>query len=110
VNALEDKKAENIVLLDLGPHGLKTDYVITDYFIICTGNSVRQLKALAEGVREAVKIEYDKLPYSVEGEAASGWILMDYGDIIVHLMGEEERRFYDIEGLYRHANVLLSIQ
>jgi len=49
VNALEDKKAENIVLLDLGPHGLKTDYVITDYFIICTGNSVRQLKALAEG-------------------------------------------------------------
>jgi ribosome-associated protein len=110
VNTLEDKKAENIVLLDLRPHGLKTDYAITDFFIICTGTSNRQIKALAESVREAIKTRVGKLPFAVEGEADSGWVLMDYGVIIVHIMGEEERRYYDLEGLWKDANVLLSIQ
>lgn len=110
VNTLEDKKAENIVLLDLRPHGLKTDYAITDFFVICTGTSNRQIRALAENVREAIKTRTSKLPYSVEGEADSGWVLMDYGEVIVHIMGEEERRYYDLEGLWRDAQVLLSIQ
>ncbi len=116
VDALEDKKAENILLLDLRPTGLlgqkaeHGDYTITDYFVIATGNSDRQIRALAEHVREAIKILYEKGPSSVEGEANSGWVLMDYGDIIVHIMSEEQRDFYDLEGLYRQANVLLSIQ
>jgi ribosome-associated protein len=110
VNTLEDKKAENIVLLDLRPNGLQTDYAIADFFIICTGTSNRQIKALAENVRDALKMRTDKLPFSVEGEADSGWMLMDYGNIIIHIMGEEERRYYDLEGLWRNANVLLSIQ
>lgn len=116
VDALEDKKAENILLLDLRPTGLQGqkaehgDYTITDYFVIATGNSDRQIRALAEHVREAIKILYEKGPSSVEGEANSGWVLMDYGDIIVHIMSKEQRAFYDLEGLYRQANVLLSIQ
>jgi ribosome-associated protein len=110
VNGLEDKKAENIILLDLRPRGAFGDYVVTDFFIICTGNSDRQIKALAENVREVVKILHDKLPAGVEGESDSGWVLMDYGDIIVHIMTDEKRRYYDLEGLYRQANVLLSIQ
>lgn len=110
VNGLEDKKAENILLLDLRPHGLKGDYTVTDFFIIATGNSDRQLRALADNVREVVKILYEKLPASVEGEASSGWVLMDYGVIIVHLMSADARDYYDLEGLYRSANVLLSIQ
>lgn len=61
-------------------------------------------------MREAVKTRAGKLPFSVEGEADSGWVLVDYGTIIVHIMGEEERRYYDLEGLWRNANVLLSIQ
>ncbi len=107
---MEDKKAENIVLLDITTQGLKTDYTIADLFIICTGNSDRQIKALAENVREVVKILHDKLPFSVEGNTHSGWVLMDYGDIIVHIMSEDMRSYYDLEGLYRRANVLLSIQ
>ncbi len=103
---VEDKKAENIVLLDLRP-----DTVIADFFVICNGNSDRQLKALADHVRVGVKEKYNKLPYSVEGDPGSGWVLMDYGDIIVHLFLARERLYYDLEGLWRkEANVLLSIQ
>lgn len=102
---VEDKKAEEIVLLDLRP-----DIVIADFFVICTGNSDRQIKALAEHVRESVKEQYQKLPASIEGTGESGWVLLDYGDVIVHLFHKDKRRYYDLEGLWRSAQVLLSIQ
>ena len=105
VDVVEDKKAEDIVLLDLRP-----DAIIADFFIICNGNSERQLRALADNVRESVKESYNKLPFSVEGATESGWILMDYGDIVVHIFLEEKRRYYDLEGLWRSAHVLVSIQ
>ncbi len=105
MNVVEDKKAENIVLLDLRP-----DVVIADFFVICTGNSDRQIKALIDYVREAMKEEYNRLPFSTEGVADSGWVLMDYGDVVVHIFAEEKRRYYDLEGLWRTANVLVSIQ
>ncbi len=105
VDSVEDKKAENIVLLDLRP-----DAIIADYFVICTGNSDRQLRALADGVREQVKEKYAKLPASVEGTPESGWMLMDYGDTVVHLFQEDKRRYYDLEGMWRSAHVLLQIQ
>ncbi len=65
---------------------------------------------MADGVREAIKEKYARLPVSVEGEASSGWVLMDYGDILVHIFGEEEREFYNLEGFWNQANVLVSIQ
>jgi ribosome-associated protein len=102
---VEDKKAENIVLLDLRP-----DTVIADFFVICNGNSDRQLKALIEYVREGVKEKFNKLPFSVEGSPESGWVLMDYGHVVVHVFTEQKRHYYDLEGLWRQANVLLSIQ
>ena len=105
VDSVEDKKAENIVLLDLRP-----DAIIADYFVICTGNSDRQLRALADGVREQVKEKYAKLPASIEGTPESGWMLMDYGDTVVHLFQEDKRRYYDLEGMWRSAHVLLQIQ
>ena len=105
VNVVEDKKAEDILLLDLRP-----DAIIADYFVIATGNSERQLKALTEYIREAMKEQYSKLPNSTEGTSESGWMLMDYGDIVVHLFVEEKRRYYDLEGLWRGAHVLLHIQ
>lgn len=105
VNVVEDKKAENIVLLDLGP-----DTVIADYFVIATGTSDRQLKALAEHVRQAVKEQAERLPHGMEGVAESGWVLLDYGDVVVHLFQQHERRYYDIEGFWKKANVILSIQ
>jgi ribosome-associated protein len=106
VDVVENHKAEDIVLLDLGP-----DTVIADYFVIATGTSDRQLRALADHVRESVKEKVEnRLPYGVEGSPESGWVLMDYGDVIVHLFMEEERRYYDLEGFWKKASVVLSIQ
>jgi ribosome-associated protein len=84
--------------------------VIADYFIICTGSSDRQIKALADNVREVIKEKFGKLPFGVEGRSDSGWVLMDYGDVILHIFGERERRYYNLEGIWRGANVLVSIQ
>jgi ribosome-associated protein len=93
------------VLLDLRP-----DAIIADFFIICTANSDRQLRALADHLRIAVKEQVARIA-RVEGTPESGWMLMDYGDIIVHLFLIAEREYYDLEGLWRReANVLLSIQ
>jgi ribosome-associated protein len=84
--------------------------IIADFFVLCTGNSDRQIKALADGVRAAIKEKYNRLPTSVEGKGESGWVLMDYGDVIVHIFGEDEREFYNLEGFWSQANVLVSIQ
>jgi ribosome-associated protein len=92
VNAVEDKKAENIVLLDLRP-----DAIIADFFVICSAGSDRQIRAITDSVREAVKERYKKLPVSVEGQAQSGWVLMDYGDVIVHIFGTKEREYYNLD-------------
>ncbi len=105
VNAVEDKKAEQIVLLDLRP-----DAVIADFFIICSGGSDRQIKAIGENVRDVIKERYQRRPVAVEGEATSGWMLIDYGDVIVHIFDEDTRLFYDLEGFWNQAQVLLSIQ
>jgi ribosome-associated protein len=105
VDIVEDKKAEDIILLDLRP-----DAVIADFFVICTGTSDRQLKALIDYVRVGVKEKYNSIPVAVEGESASGWVLLDYGDVILHMFLKDERRYYDLEGFWKQANVLLSIQ
>jgi ribosome-associated protein len=105
VNEVEDKKAEDIVLLDLRP-----DAIIADFFVICTGNSDRQLKALADYVRETVKENFARLPSSTEGKAESGWVLMDYGDVVVHFFLEHKRQYYNLEGLWRTAHVMVRIQ
>lgn len=65
---------------------------------------------MADGVRTAIKEKYNRLPVSVEGKSESGWVLMDYGDVLVHIFGEDEREFYNLEGFWNQANVLVSIQ
>lgn len=94
------------MLLDLRPEA-----IIADFFVLCNGTSDRQLKALVDYVREGVKEQFGKLPSSVEGTGESGWVLMDYGDTIIHLFSPEKRRYYDLEGLWRaEASILLNIQ
>lgn len=106
VDVVEDRKAEDIVLLDLRP-----DTVIADFFVIANGNSDRQLRALMDYVREDVKENLKEVPFSMAGTPESGWIVLDYGDVVVHLFSEDQRDYYDIEGLWSEAgNVLLSIQ
>jgi len=90
-----DKKAIDIVAIDLT--GL-IDY--TDYFLICTGRSDRQVKAIHDGIREGVKLETGLLPLRTEGEREKRWVLLDYGDCIVHVMVPEMRQFYALEELW----------
>lgn len=106
VNIIEEHKGEHIVLLDLRP-----DAIIADFFILADGTSDRQLRALSEYVREGVKDTYGKVPLSLEGTAESGWLLLDYGALVVHLFTQEKREYYDLHGLWsKNANILLSIQ
>ncbi len=104
---MEDKKAANIVLLNLIPEIAAN---LADYFVICTGTSDRQLKALVDHLRVELKEKYGLLPLSVQGTGESGWILVDYSYVIVHLFLEEKRQYYDLEGLWQNeAQVLLSL-
>ncbi len=102
--ALEDKKGEDILLLDL-----KEITSFTDYFVICTGTSSRMLKALADGVNEKTREAYKKKAH-IEGDADSGWLVLDYGDVVVHLFDEELRRYYKLEELWKEGKVLLRVQ
>ncbi|QPC84202.1 ribosome silencing factor [Phototrophicus methaneseepsis] len=106
VDVVEDNKAQDIVLLDLRP-----DTVIADFFVICNGSSDRQLRALTDYIREGLKEDYKVRPFAVEGKPESGWVLLDYGDVVVHIFTAEQREFYGLESLWGEvANVLLSIQ
>jgi ribosome-associated protein len=89
--ALDDKMAEDIQVLDIGKIS-----VIADYFIIASGSSPAQLKAMAEEVEEALYKTGYKLNHS-EGSQSKEWVLLDFGDIVVHLFGKESRQFYNIE-------------
>lgn len=90
---------------------LRPDVVMADFFVIANGNSDRQLKALIDYVRVGVKEKYGLLPFTQEGTAESGWVLLDYSSVVVHLFMEEKRHYYDLEGLWSHeGQVLLSIQ
>ena len=105
VDALEDKKAEDIVLLDL--HGLCS---FTDYFIICTGTSERQLEALAEAVEQTARKKFRLKAPRVQGQAAGGWLLIDFTDVIVHAFSTDQRRRYQLEELWHEGKIMLRIQ
>jgi len=105
VEALEEKKAENIVLMDLQEHS-----IVADYFVICTGASDRQLNALAEAVTDALRKKHRLKSPRVEGHAAGGWLLIDYRTVIVHVFSAEQRKRYQLEDLWRETKTLLRIQ
>jgi ribosome-associated protein len=90
-----DKKAADIVELDL--RGV-LDY--TDFFVICSGNTDRQAKAIHDGIHESMKREYEVLPARVEGLGQARWILMDYLDVVVHIFTPEIRDYYRLEDLW----------
>ena len=98
VGAAQDKKASNLVVLDLRKAG-----GFTDYFIICTGHNSRQITAIADAVRETLKLEYGERPTLAEGVEKSEWILLDYFNFVVHIFSRECRAFYDLERLWGNA-------
>jgi ribosome-associated protein len=95
--AAAEKQAEDVVVLDV--HDL---IVITDYFVLCTGTSDRQVKTVVEEVERAVR-ELGSKPVRREGEQESCWVLLDYVDVVVHVFAPEERGFYDLERLWLDA-------
>jgi ribosome-associated protein len=97
VRAAEDKKAEAIVVLDL-----RKAAGFTDFFVICSGGNARQVRAIADGVIEALAVEGVK-PSHVEGYDRSEWILLDYFDFVVHVFAPETRAFYGLERLWGNA-------
>ena len=93
--ALDDKKAEDIKIISIGEIS-----IVADYFIIANGTNSSQIQALVENVEEKLG-EQGYQVKRVEGDKNSTWILMDYGDIIVHIFDREDRLFYDLERIWR---------
>jgi ribosome-associated protein len=104
IQALEEKKAENIVLIDL--RGLS---VFTEFFVICSGTSERMLRSLLKTARETLQKEYS-IKGSVQGEPSNGWIAVDYGSFVLHLFSPEQRNFYLLEDLWAEGKTLLRVQ
>ena len=98
VRAARDKKAQDVIVLDLKNAG-----GFTDYFVICTGNNARQVTAIADSVRETLKNELAERPALTEGVDRSEWILLDYFNFVVHVFSRECRAFYGLERLWGNA-------
>jgi ribosome silencing factor RsfS/YbeB/iojap len=92
------KKAENIVILDM--RALTT---VTDYFVICTGTSEPHLRAVVHEITDKLRENHDRRPRAVDGSLPTTWIVLDYLDVMVHIMRADTRERYDLEGLWGDA-------
>ncbi len=99
IHSIQEKKGEKIVSLDLR----KIPEAVADFFIICEATNNIQLKAIADFVETDVKKKCGELPYKHEGRQAEQWILIDYVNVVVHIMLSEPRKFYQIEELWSDA-------
>ena len=101
IHAIQQKKGESIVSLDLH----KIPEAVTDFFIICHASSTTQVRAISDHVEDMVKKECDELPFRHEGQHGSQWVLVDYINVVVHVMHEEARKFYKLEEMWSDANI-----
>jgi ribosome-associated protein len=101
---ISDKKGEDILMLDT-----RVVSSIADYFVIATATNERQLKALADDIQRQLK-KHKVLPLGVEGKPETGWILLDYNDVIVHLFSTGMRDYYNLEELWEQAPVVVRMQ
>jgi len=102
VETIIDKKGGDIILLDISEEA-----VFTDYFLICNGENDRQIQALVDSIADDAKKKANTLPWGKEGEPSSGWVLLDYGDLIVHLFNPDMRNYYNLEELWSDAHIVL---
>jgi ribosome-associated protein len=105
VDLVSDKLASDIVLLDIRGVSL-----IADYFVICTAGSERQTSAILKDLGDKLVEEFDRKPLHTEGKADSGWVLLDYGDVIVHVFSASQRSFYNLEQLWSAATPIVRLQ
>ena len=99
--AADAKKADSVTVLGVGPI-----IGICDYFVICSAPNTRLVGAIAQEIEDHVAIEFDRRPISVEGVDDRRWLLVDYGDVVIHIFLDEERAFYRLERLYGDAEVV----
>ena len=100
IELCEDRKAENIIVYDV--QGVST---LADYYLFCTGNSDVHIRAIAAHIEKTLKDQHQILPKSEEGSPASGWILVDYADILLHIFNPELREYYNFEELHDDLTV-----
>lgn len=98
-SAAIDKKASDVILLDL-----RKLTIMCDYFVICSARNPIHTKAVVEGIEERLR-ESGRRPNHIEGMSAGTWVLMDYGDVVVHVFIPEEREYYNLERLWTDAEV-----
>jgi ribosome-associated protein len=99
IQAVQEKKAHNIISLDLR----KIPEAVADFFIVCEGGSTTQVKAIADWVEEEVRKNCEELPYKHEGRTSMQWVLIDFVNVVVHVMLPESRRFYKLEDMWSDA-------
>jgi ribosome-associated protein len=104
VEAASDKLADNIVMLDT-----KQVCSFADYFVICTGDNPRQIEAIRQEIRDKLKRD-DIITFHIEGTADSGWILLDLGDVVVHIFSPSQRDYYRLDELWQDATAVIRIQ
>jgi ribosome-associated protein len=98
IRAAQDRKAVNLIVLDVGKI-----CSFADYFVICTGTSTRHTRAISDAIQEQLKKNWGQIPAHLEGYTQSEWILMDYFDFVVHIFSERAREFYNLERLWKSA-------
>jgi ribosome-associated protein len=99
--AADDRKAGDMLLLKVSEVSF-----MADYFLIVTGYSRAQLRAIAESVQDKVKEHLNIVPMSTEGAGKGNWVLVDYGDVIVHIMSPDDREFYNLEAFWSHGEII----
>lgn len=102
IHAIEEKKGEKIISLDLK----KIPEAVSDFFVICEASNPLQLKSISDFVEEEVKKKCDERPFRVEGKQGEHWILIDYVNIVVHVMTEETRKFYKLREMWNDATIV----
>ena len=98
LHCASDKKAFNLTVVDL-----REIASFTEFFVIAGGANQRQVQAIADEIQEQLKKQLDERPIRIEGYNAAEWILMDYGDFVIHIFEQKAREFYDLERLWRDA-------
>lgn len=102
VESIEDLKGENIIILDL----TEIDNAVSDYFVICSGNSNTQVSSIASKVEKNVRHTLKERPLQTEGTQNAQWILIDYGNVVVHVFQKAIRDFYDLESMWGDAKLI----
>ena len=99
INAIQEKKGENIISLDLR----KVDEAVADFFIVCEASNQPQVRAISDFVEQQIKEKCDEDPYRHEGMKNLQWVLIDYVNVVVHVMLSETRKFYKLEEMWSDA-------